>query len=48
MKRERDLDAHEDADSEPPANVNDVILSFEKELDRMSEAAPRVKYAAQS
>jgi len=48
MKRERDLHAHEDADSEPQANVNDVILSFEKELDRMSETAPRVKYAAQS
>ena len=49
MKRERDLDAHEDADSEAPVNVNDAILSFEKELDRMSEAAaPRVKCAAQS
>ena len=47
MKRERDLDAHEDADSEAPVNVNDAILSFEKELDRMSEAAaPRVKCAA--
>ena len=49
MKRESDLDAHEDADSEAPVNVNDAILSFEKELDRMSEAAaPRVKCAAQS
>ena len=49
MKRERDLDAHEDADSEAPVNVNDAILSFEKELDRMSEAAaPRVKCAAHS
>lgn len=48
MKRERDLDAHEDADSEAPVNVNDAILSFEKELDRMSEAAPHVKYAGQN
>ena len=39
MKRERGEDAHEDADAvEPPVKVDDAILSFEKELDQMSES----------
>ena len=43
MKRERGEDAHEDADTvEPQVKVDDAILSFEKELDQMSESS-RVK-----
>ena len=39
MKRERGEDAHEDAEAvEPPVKVDDAILSFEKELDQMSES----------
>ena len=40
MKRERGEDAHEDADTvEPQVKVDDAILSFEKELDQMSESS---------
>jgi hypothetical protein len=39
MKRPSDHDAHEDTDTaEPQVKVNDALLSFEKELDQMSES----------